>query len=317
MLKRSDVRTAKLPTMKKLDRILVVLEPFEPIQPALERAEVLAERTGAALELYCVDFNEALSGDPRIDTTVLRELRDKHTKRVLDWLADIREKTAESGGVVAAECEYGRPDHEHILRRARELQPDLIIKSTRFHSALERNYFGASDWHLIKHSTAPLLFVKRRELPAQAPVLMAVDPFHPADAAADLDMRILESGAFLADALRTPLHAVHVVAPLPRIDRSEDSRYELLETEAATIEDHRRAVRELSRVCDINDDRIHVLVGRPAEAIGRLATEIGAGTIVMGAISRGNLLELFVGNTAERVLEEVNADVLVLHPGSG
>jgi universal stress protein E len=40
-----------------------------------------------------------------------------------------------------------------------------------------------------------------------------------------------------------------------------------------------------------------------------------ADLLVMGAVSRSRLQELFVGSTAERVLDHLGCDVLVVKPG--
>jgi nucleotide-binding universal stress UspA family protein len=37
-----------------------------------------------------------------------------------------------------------------------------------------------------------------------------------------------------------------------------------------------------------------------------------AGMVVMGAVSRSSVKELFIGNTAERVLEEIESDLVVV-----
>ena len=44
-------------------------------------------------------------------------------------------------------------------------------------------------------------------------------------------------------------------------------------------------------------------------------TEAGADFVVMGAVSRTRLQEIFIGSTAERVLDRLPCDVLVVKPG--
>ena len=45
-----------------------------------------------------------------------------------------------------------------------------------------------------------------------------------------------------------------------------------------------------------------------------MARELGAGILVMGAVSRSGLKRVFIGNTAERILESLPCDVLVIKP---
>jgi universal stress protein E len=57
------------------------------------------------------------------------------------------------------------------------------------------------------------------------------------------------------------------------------------------------------------------LVGRhPTDAIVEVARETGSGIVVMGAMSRSGLRRLVIGNTAERVLDQLACDVLIVKP---
>jgi universal stress protein E len=55
--------------------------------------------------------------------------------------------------------------------------------------------------------------------------------------------------------------------------------------------------------------------GSAADVIPRVVERLGADVLVMGAVSRSRLQELFVGSTAERVLDRIACDVLVVKPG--
>ena len=52
----------------------------------------------------------------------------------------------------------------------------------------------------------------------------------------------------------------------------------------------------------------------PVFAIPHVAKKIGADFVVMGAVSRSGLKRVFIGNTAERVLDDLPCDVLVVKP---
>jgi universal stress protein E len=51
-----------------------------------------------------------------------------------------------------------------------------------------------------------------------------------------------------------------------------------------------------------------------AECLPRLAAEWHADIVVMGAIARSGLRRVLIGSTAERVLESLPCDVLVVKP---
>jgi universal stress protein E len=61
--------------------------------------------------------------------------------------------------------------------------------------------------------------------------------------------------------------------------------------------------------------RVHLEQGAATEVLPRMAEQLGAALMVMGAVSRSRLQEVFLGSTAERVLDRIGCDVLVVKPG--
>ncbi len=59
---------------------------------------------------------------------------------------------------------------------------------------------------------------------------------------------------------------------------------------------------------------MHLRRGVPAQVIVQAARELQASLAVLGAISRSRLQQAFIGSTAERVLEELSCDVLIVKP---
>ena len=53
-------------------------------------------------------------------------------------------------------------------------------------------------------------------------------------------------------------------------------------------------------------------MGRPAETLVEFTRDIGASLVVMGAVSKGALELLLIGNTAEKVLDDLSCDILVV-----
>jgi universal stress protein E len=58
----------------------------------------------------------------------------------------------------------------------------------------------------------------------------------------------------------------------------------------------------------------HIANAPPAIAIPLTAKRVGAKIVVMGAVSRSALKRVFIGNTAEQVLDALPCDVLVVKP---
>jgi universal stress protein E len=69
---------------------------------------------------------------------------------------------------------------------------------------------------------------------------------------------------------------------------------------------------QVARTCGVDPARVHIAHGSAAGVIRAAAEEIRADLIVIGTVARSGLMGTVVGNTAERVLDEALADVLVL-----
>ena len=71
--------------------------------------------------------------------------------------------------------------------------------------------------------------------------------------------------------------------------------------------------RELSR-SDVPASQRHLIARHAADAIPELAKELKAQLVVMGAVSRTGIKRLLISNTAERILDALPCDVLVMKP---
>ena len=71
---------------------------------------------------------------------------------------------------------------------------------------------------------------------------------------------------------------------------------------------------ELTRPYGVSARQVHTQLGVATDVIPRFAEESGADVVTMGAISRSGLQRIFIGSTAESVLESLPCDVLVIKP---
>jgi nucleotide-binding universal stress UspA family protein len=64
----------------------------------------------------------------------------------------------------------------------------------------------------------------------------------------------------------------------------------------------------------ISEKQIHILKGRAGYLIPEVSRKLGIELIVMGTVSRTGIEGLFIGNTAEEILERVDCSVLAVKP---
>jgi nucleotide-binding universal stress UspA family protein len=85
-----------------------------------------------------------------------------------------------------------------------------------------------------------------------------------------------------------------------------------LPVDSGEPERRRSVLEELCREAGVPPTAARLAPGTPHAVLQALQTSGAADVIVMGALARGRLAELVFGSTAERVLHETRADVLVV-----
>ncbi|MEO8466322.1 MAG: universal stress protein [Gammaproteobacteria bacterium] len=299
--------------MAAQQRILVVVDPTALAYPALERAAWLARAVPSALELFICDYDSSLADTRNADARGTRI--SQHKAR----LTQLAQPLIAAGIDVSVDARWDPPLHDGIVRKALELGADLVIKETHFHSVLKRSIFSNTDWNLIRSCASPLWLVKPR-LPGKNPrFIAAVDPLHARDKPADLDNKILRMANGLARALAGEVHVFHGFDIAPALAGSSDSMAmptapPVRELTNAMRVEHTDAVLELCARHGIQADRIHVHEGGTRDLLVMLTDELNADVVIMGAVSRSGLNGLFLGNTAEDVLDRLPCDLLIVKP---
>lgn len=310
----------RIPMTERHAPILAVIDPTAPVQPALARAAALAERTGAPLLLLACIFDPYIAGEQIYPGIDLRKLRRAALDHQLAQLRDLAQPLRERGLKVLCRAVFDHPLHEGIVREALRSKAAFVLKDTHPHSGLNRVLFTNTDWHLMRECPAPLWLVKPHTAVGTGTVLAAVDPLHQNDKPADLDRRIIDVAQELSVLFERRLHVAHVydvVLPGPAAMAPLGAGTPITlpqDIEALVQQEHGAALERLTTEVGFPADQVHLRRGEPGAAIPALARELDAAVVVMGAVSRSRLRRVIVGNTAERVLEALPCDVVIVKP---
>jgi universal stress protein E len=294
---------------------MVVVDPRARAQPALEKAARLTAALSARLEVYACDWHEGLDGRGR-DIALAR-------RRVLasgeTALAALIRDYAPAAKGAEVRYELGHPRETAILGHVQRVRPELVILDSHFHAETRRALFGPADWPLIRDCPVPLLYAKPRHWRAAPRIAAAVDPRHPATPGDRLDARLVATAERLAHALRGSLYVVHAWLALepgfagpaalgvPVIDAAEIDRLVDGAEQAA-----RAKVAALTQGLRSPRPEIVLLRGAAIETLPGFAEVEGLDVLLLGAVSRSWLYDTLIGATAERLLERVSCDVLVV-----
>ncbi len=305
--------------MKNLNRVLCVIDPTTEQQHALERAAWIAEFSGAELELFICYYNEYLAGDRFFDSRSLVKARNEMIESFRARLEKLAAPLRERGLKVRTAATWDHPLHEGIVRHAAAAKADLVVKDTHYHSAAARVLLSNTDWQLIRTVAAPLWLVKPRAMPEKPVFIAAIDPMNEHDKPAALDDEIVMLAKSLAAGCGGDVRAFHAYDPRVAVATASANAYlpvslPMDEIEEQMREQHGKRFREIINFHGIAEDHADLVSGRTHEELPALATQIDAGVVVMGAVARNRLKRLFVGATAERTLDHLPCDLLIVKP---
>jgi universal stress protein E len=305
--------------MQKITRVLSVIDPTVESQPALARAAWLAGKVGADLELLVCYYNEYLSGDRLFDSPSLEKARREVIANQQRHLEELAEPIRQSGIVVTTSAIWDHPLHEGIVRHAVDSGADIVFKDTHHHSAVARALLTNTDWNLIRTCPAPLWLVKPHAL-ADTPVLMAaIDPMNQHDKPAALDDEILAISQFIGSRIGGDVHAFHSYDPRIAVATATANAYIPVslpfdEIEQQMHEDHEKRFNEVTSFHDVPKANAHLVAGLTHEELPALAKSLKTDLVIMGAVARNRWKRLFIGATAERTLEYLPCDLLIVKP---
>ncbi|MCX7055810.1 MAG: universal stress protein [Proteobacteria bacterium] len=303
--------------MFKSKHILVALaDTASKSAPAIARAGEIAAKTGAKVTLFHSLYSPYLAGEQFYSPVELQrdiEVAVNARKEALEKLA---KPLRDAGIPVHVRCRWDYPVHDSIVREAVREKVDLVLIGSHRHGIAARLILTNTDWQVIRLCPCPVLLVKTTRRYERPRVLAAIDPLHGHAKPVALDALLLSAGADLAAAFGGKLHAAHfyslgtplstgfMIEPLPL-------PVEIAEQHAGDIG---KAFDVLVAPYGLTAGRKHVRNGLPVDELPVLADEIDACVVVMGAVSRTGLKRLFIGHTAERVLDSLKSDVLIIKP---
>lgn len=306
----------KTPTNQK-DTILAILELGSDADNLINRVGWIARSFDYNVHLVMFEPEDgALLGGFALSNeadTIRQALQRTQDEIVETNAATLRDEGLEVSTSVLRQ----RPMDEGIMAIAMSVKARMIVKAIRFHSIAERGILVDTDWQLMRVSPYPLWFVKSGPMPEKPVIIAAVDPSNAHDKPAALDREIVQSANAVAKAIDGDVHLLHTYERLAGIGKEANRTLKPIklpidEIDARIKAKHRKALDALAEDCGVDADHTHQLPGRTREILPSFARSRGAGLVVMGALARWGIKRMLIGSTAERVIDHLPCDVLIV-----
>lgn len=279
------------------NRILVVIDPLTDDQLALERAIPLALHMKASLHLFCCTY---LEDDDLGEFHSRKDAKHTQMSSTRAWLEELAETVIAQG--IQSQCEvvWNQKWEQMVTQAAGRAGANLIVKTSFKHSALSRALHRSSDFYLMRNVPCAVLLVKSDEVWQNGVVLAAVCLDHREPEHELLNNVIFTQARRLALATRSELHLVSAVEKTPDLV----ALFNWMEEPEADL-------RELAaRRFGIASANMHLIEGQARQVIPDVAQSLHADLLVMGTAARRGLAAALLGNTAEKVLDLLDVDLL-------
>lgn len=264
----------------QIDHLFVVYDPTSEAQLALDRAAVIAGNEGSKVHLYACIHDDTSPSDGQSAGVSALEVKLEQAA------APLREKGIE----VDIEVEWEKDWYSAVVSAANRSGAGAVLKSSQRHSKGSRRLKKSSDWTLIRECKCPVLLVKTNATLEPRKVVAALDIRGGEEKYGKLNENIL---TFCQRYIGSDSADVHFVSAHKDLaDRPDRGT--------------------LLRTCGVDSDKVHIKLGDPDDVIVESAVSLGGNLVVIGNSARSGLSALVKSNTAEKVLDELQCDLLAL-----
>ena len=306
--------------MKRFKNILFFADSSEEITPALRRAVQLAESNHARLTV--VDVIEPMKTPDEISSRFdidLSEILREQRKQTLETLSQSIEQDEDhlDDSLVYTKVLSGIPFVE-IIRYVQSGGFDLLIKMARAPAGISEKVFGSVDLHLLRKCPCPVLIDRPGSNTCYQRILAAVDT--DSSDSQGCDDLIMQLATSLRDREQAELDIVHAWE-LPYESNLRHGRFKLADIELQLLlklqaQKHQLRLQALLEPYGMSTDdgNVHLIKGEAAEVIDQVAEANNSDIIVMGTLGRAGIPGLFIGNTAEEIIQTTRCSLLAVKP---
>ena len=305
--------------MRRFKNILLLHDGRSEQHLTMKRGVDLAWRNQAKLTVVDVIEEDSWVSGEIYGLEPFQELKQLISEDRQKELDIVIEPLRQQGLDVRAKLLFGKPFLE-IIREVLRENHDLVMKTAQGEGGLKGMLFGSTAMHLMRKCPCPVWVVKRGENERFDRIIAAVDPDPLDEQRNQLNFKIMDLATSLAKIEQSILLVVHAWSlygeTILRSGRGRMNREEIDTMVREAEAEHKERLNNLLQKYELQDlkHRVHLIKGEAGRVIPELAEKKRADLIVMGTLSRSGVAGFLIGNTAEKIIHEVDCSVLTVKP---
>jgi nucleotide-binding universal stress UspA family protein len=300
--------------MKQFQKILAIFDTEERDTTALKLAHQLAGESGGQLTAVHVipplpsEIPEGIGGLDELKQTLVRAA-ESTLEAALGKLTEGKTRTR------MRVC-WGHTAME-VSRLVMTEGHDLVVKGTGRRKRFPGKLLGSVDMRLLRKCPCPVWLIKPEGHDYVTNILAAIDPVSSDVEEERLNELILRLGISLAEAEEADFHVLYAFSPWGEsLLRSRLRSDEYLEYVKQMRTRGAKSLNDLMRNFEdeVPEVNRHLIEGSPEEVVPEFVRTRGVDVVVMGTVGRTGVPGFLIGNTAEKILADVDCSVLAVKP---
>ena len=218
------------------------------------------------------------------------------------WLETLMQPCKVSGVPYSKDVIWNSKWVAASVRAAEKSGCDLMIKSSFHHSKARRLFSKTADYYMMEHCASPILFTDEAQEWKSDRILACLDLESGDPQHARLNGVILRDARAFADIVGMDLYIACAYAD------SIDTEHLPLKTHGGEVTRER-----LGELYDVDPSRVQLRQGNIVETLQEICNDTAPSIVVMGTLARSGISGKLIGNTAEKMLDIIDADVLTVN----
>lgn len=309
---RLPATTKGVPIMFANQHIVVLIDPAEDSALAVQKASRLAKLEHAKLTLFACGYNATLASNHPLDPDSAERAKKAYLHRLLEGLETIADIARSEGVEVAIEGVWDKHAGAALLQYLEQHPCDMVVKATHHQNVIQRTFFSQTDWELIRHCSLPLLLTKANAWHEPMRVTAAVDPVQANEKPDSLDEHIVRWGKDFASRLNGELQLLHVYDPTPLLIYLDQPTIDSADISEEIRDQHDAALKALAAQHQIAETNTVLETGSTLSVIPDHLHQANIDLVIMGAVPRSGLERWLLGHTAEKILDRITVDILIV-----
>lgn len=312
--------------MKSFHNILVVIEPRQLRQPALER--------GIALYNYAVAHKKANKTDDEVKiiavlpvekepwsfTSLLsidkKQLEKERYQKNVKWL-DAYLSISAMGIKIDQKVIYSRNVGKELVSLAKDECCDILIKGSDIHGLLDSVFFTPLDWQILRNSPIPVCIAKDHIWEASDTIAVAVDLTSPDDEFTHLlNLSLLREAQALAKFTGCKIALINAITPIVPPVAVDVPGYTPDCVYDENVKESCQKALDFASRHKVSSANCHIEEGSLEDVIVDCCQKIKPTALFIGTAARQGIASAIIGNICERITDNLDCDVVVITPKS-